>query len=71
MANMMAPEFKNKILETVGNDAEKLDMKDLLAKFVEECAESVYTTYGNLRPLLSEEDFYNKDPDIHPPPRKL
>jgi transcriptional regulator with XRE-family HTH domain len=68
MANMMAGDVLKQIIDTVGEDAKNLSIRELVSEFVKESANGFYTNYGNLRPAVDVDNFNVDNP---PPPRRL
>lgn len=70
MANLMAEDVQKQIVDTIGESAKDLSIRELVSKFVARATDDgVYTNYGNLRPAVPDADDF--DPDNPPPPRQL
>ena len=71
MANVMAVDMHKQILDTVGPGANELPLRDLVLKFVDIISSEGYSNYGNLRPVISEDQAHDFDPRNPPPAREL
>lgn len=69
-ANLLSAGLMREIVDFVGDDAKKLPLPEIIDRCLQQMADGFYTNYGNLRPVVEDEDF---DPsvDTPPPPRKL
>ena len=70
-SRVISEDMYKKILQTVGTANAKLSIQELIDLFIRQETESVYTNVGTLRPIVSEENIADFDPDFPPPPRTL
>jgi len=71
MASYLAQNLNKEIVETVGEDADKLPLEKVIEKFVANMSEQFYTNWGTNRPAVPESELDTFDPDNPPPPRQL
>jgi transcriptional regulator with XRE-family HTH domain len=69
MARIQADSLLKGILETVGEDAKDLPLKEVIQKFIAINSEGGFSNFGNLRPAMPEDQL--SDGATIPPPRKL
>lgn len=67
-ANMESDAILAKVVEATGGDTKGTPLAELLADYVAMLTEGAYSNYGNLRPLLTEEQMAE---GVVPAPREL
>ncbi len=69
-ANSYSSDLMRSITSVVGQEAKNLPLSEIIDCFIQNMCDGTYSNYGNLRPVIHDDEF---DPfvDEPPPPRKL
>lgn len=72
-ANSLSNDIYKNILETIGEASTSLPLQEIIDKFVQATSEGSYSNYGNLRPIVPDDEIEDFDPFVNepPPPRNL